>query len=125
MSIKVVNKYKEPNHVYCGRGSALGNPFPMHGEKDRDDVCDQYEKWFYEHVDEINFLGIADGTLNTFDMKMTAQTRMLRDLFRQSWEGDINLGCFCAPKRCHCDTIKTFLDNKSEELRKQVPAITI
>ena len=25
--ITVVNKYKEPNHIYCGRGSVLGNPY--------------------------------------------------------------------------------------------------
>jgi hypothetical protein len=44
--ITVVNKYNEPDHIYCGRGSPLGNPFTMKGEYDRNKVCDQYQKWF-------------------------------------------------------------------------------
>lgn len=94
--IKVVNKYREPNHVYCGRGSALGNPFPMNNEKDRDDVCDKYEEYFNKQIEVGN-------------VAMLSQLKLIED---KAMVGDVNLGCFCAPKRCHCDTIKAYIEAK-------------
>jgi hypothetical protein len=111
--ITVVNKYKEPNHLYCGRGSALGNPFPMKNENERDKVCEQYEEWFYKHVDETNFLDIYYGNDN--GIPYSSQTAQSLQIFEQALNGDVNLGCFCAPKRCHCETIKHFIDCKIEE----------
>lgn len=109
MTITVVNKYKQPDHIYCGRGTPLGNPFPLRAGNDRDLVCDKYRDWFYEKVDEENWLKGNNPN---------PQTEMLRDIYSKALQGDINLGCFCAPKRCHCDTIKEFLDYKIEELLK-------
>lgn len=116
-----MNKHKVPNHIYCGRGSALGNPYIMRQEIERDSVCDAYENWFYLQVNEAAFLdkyariyGKGQG-----NYPLTTQEFMLLDLFNMVVQGqDINLGCFCAPKRCHCDTVKTFLDHKLEELMK-------
>jgi hypothetical protein len=121
MTITVVNKLKVPKHIYCGRGSALGNPFVMMHEHYRDKVCDDYEDWFYKNVDEPNFIDLYMHSQNGADYTarpMTAQTRMLLDIFKQALQGDVNLGCFCAPKRCHCDAVKFFLDNKLGELDK-------
>ena len=95
--IEVVNKYRQPNHVYCGRGSALGNPFNMNGEAMRDEVCDKYEEYFNEEVNV---------------KKNPAMLAQLRVIWKQAKAGDVNLGCFCAPKRCHCDTIKIFIESK-------------
>ena len=113
--IKVVNKYKELEHryIYCGRGSALGNPFPMRNETERDKVCTQYEDWFYSRIDEPSFLDLVELPIS--QTNLNPQTKQLIIIFRMAMKGDINLGCFCAPKRCHCDTIKNFLDNKIEE----------
>ena len=93
--IKVVNKYKEPNHIYCGRGSALGNPFVMKNGTERDEVCDKYEGYFKEQV---------------YVLKNENMLKELRAIYKQALKGDVNLGCFCAPKRCHCDTIKEFIE---------------
>jgi hypothetical protein len=93
--ITVVNKYKEPNHIYCGRGSALGNPFPMTNESQRDEVCDEYEKYFKEQVNVL---------------KNETMLKELRIIYSQAIKGNVNLGCFCAPKRCHCDTIKAYIE---------------
>ena len=109
MSIKVVHKNKVHDHVYCGRGSPLGNPFHMLEEKNRDKVCDQYHNWFYSKIDKANW----DTNPNP-----NKETLFLRKLFLKAQRGNLNLGCFCAPKRCHCDTIKTFLENKLKELDK-------
>ncbi len=93
--ITVVNKYKEPNCIYCGRGTALGNPFKMHGESDRDNVCDLYENWFHQQLQTEN----------------TAFHTQINNILINAGNNDINLGCFCAPKRCHCDTIKNYIDD--------------
>lgn len=101
MAITVVNKYKEPDHIYCGRGSALGNPFFMtrNSQQQRDYVCDLYEEYFQNQVER----------------KVTVFMAALLDIQNKAMKGNVNLGCFCAPKRCHCDTIKKYVDNKLKE----------
>ena len=120
MTITVVNKHRVSDHIYCGRGTALGNLSKMTKESDRDKVCDEYITWFYECVDEPNFLDKVDmGTTGKF-YRVTPQESQLISIFRYMIDSDkdVNLSCFCAPKRCHVDTIKTFLENKLEELNK-------
>lgn len=106
--IKVVNKYEERHTyykgrvIYCGRGSVLGNPFVMlnQSDKERNRVCDEFEKYFFEKIE------IKDKDfINT-----------LNYIFEESQNKDINLSCFCAPKRCHCDIIKNFVDNMKVKL---------
>lgn len=116
MTITVVNKYKEPNHIYCGRGTPLGNPFRMGDEDMRDTVCDQYETWFYKQVSSEVFDMYIQGAYPASVMNPIIPA--LASIFNEAKFNDINLGCFCAPKRCHCDTIKTFLNNKLEEYFK-------
>lgn len=100
-NITVVSKYKRvPNAIYCGRGSALGNPFKMNGEAQRDLVCDQYHEYFYKQV----------------QLKSEPFITQLRSIWRQWMKCDIYLECYCAPKRCHCDTIAQFL--KDEYVKK-------
>lgn len=113
MSITVVNKYAEKNHIYCGRGSALGNPFPMVSESDRDAVCGKYEDWFYGVVDESSFLSLVDNPDSR--IRPNDPTKLLIHIYVEAAKGDVNLGCYCAPKRCHCDTIKNFIELKLEE----------
>lgn len=96
MIINVVNKYKVKDNIYCGRGSALGNPFKMENESMRDEVCEQYEKYFYETL-----IHKEDSI---------KQLNFIEDKLKNNLE--VNLGCFCAPKRCHCDTIKNYILKK-------------
>lgn len=82
MEIKVLNKNKDTipeNSTYIGRPSKWGNPFVMRSENDRDSVCDQYQKWLYSQPE-----------------LMIAAVKELRDK---------NLVCYCAPRRCHGDTL--------------------
>lgn len=125
MAISIVNARSASirnfsNYIYCGRGSALGNPFIMYKEVDRDKVCDQYQEWFYERVDEINFLDKVDMGTTGKTYSTTPQEDQLIGIFRYMIDSDkgVRLGCFCTPKRCHCDTIKNFIENKLEELEK-------
>jgi len=103
MTIRIVNKYKgipEGANVYCGRGSPLGNPYRMKGPSDRDRACDAYERYFYRSVEVVG------------DKGMVNQLNKIAEL---AAKGDVNLVCFCAPKRCHCETIKRYVD-------EQIPA---
>lgn len=100
--ITVVNKYKVKNEkrdyiVYCGRGSALGNPFPITESRSREDVINMYRVHF-------------NKLLKDMDKGALAQL----DLCRQKIDtyGIVELECYCAPKPCHCDIIKEFLEKE-------------
>lgn len=85
----VVNKRDEQYDVYIGRGSRWGNPFPMkeNTKAERDRVCDEYEKYFWES-DLVNHLDELRGK---------------------------KLGCFCKPKRCHGDFLAKLVNDKYKD----------
>ena len=103
MSIFISNRVQGPGEtVYCGRGSALGNPFVMQNLSDteRNRVCDKYEEWFQKLLTK------------TGDMPFLIQLHTIRKLAQK---GDVTLQCFCAPKRCHCETIKKYIEGETDE----------
>jgi hypothetical protein len=93
MTVNILNKYHgKADGVYIGRGSPFGNPYPI-GEEDRDTVCDKYEHHFsYKLNTDPHFQAAVD------------------DLVNKARTGDLNLICFCAPKRCHGETIKRHIE---------------
>lgn len=98
--IRVVNKrYKyvaADNEVlvYVGRPSALGNPFPMHNESERDHVIAQYRRWL-------------DAQRRTNG----AAWREVERLAQQAASGkSLALQCYCAPRKCHADVIKSAIE---------------
>lgn len=101
LKVTIVNKYKTNKpYIYAGRGSVFGNPFPMHGPSDRDRVCDLYEDYFQREIQ-------AKGRLY----------EACEDLINSHEE--VVLGCFCAPKRCHVETIKRYLERETLKRRRQ------
>lgn len=102
--ITVINKYTEPNEgEYIGRGkhSPLGNPFShmpgtlaQYQVLTRDEAVDKYEEHlrYKVRLRDPNFL------------------RELERLAEIAKRGDLKLRCFCAPKRCHGDVIKKFIE---------------
>lgn len=69
--------------VRVDRGSDWGNPFVMRGERDRDRVCELFEQY--------------------------ARWRLTVDpLWLEGLRGR-DLGCWCAPKRCHAETLERLL----------------
>lgn len=104
--IRVVNKYHLGPLGYCTdivrmpvhRGTPLGNPFPMkdRSQKERDRVCDLYEEWIGPKL-----------------LEKGAELRYFEELLQIAREGkDLELVCFCAPKRCHADTVKRLLEQQ-------------
>ena len=81
----VLNKHKSgipTGAVYIGRGTIWGNPFVIGRHGDRNAVCDQHK----EHLKQ----QVRDGEVSL---------QQLAALHRK------DLVCFCAPQRCHGDTL--------------------
>lgn len=102
MNIVNVSRVKQNvegfTNVYIGRSNQyvnpLRNPFPMANESDRDRVCDEFEAYFHKHVIIPND-PIRNEVIRLYKMLKSGKK--------------INLQCFCAPKRCHGNTIRAFL----------------
>jgi hypothetical protein len=100
--ITVINKYQKPNSgEYIGRGNPLGNPYShqlvstaRYHVLTRDEAVDKYEPWLRDQVLRGN----------------TEVCNELNRLLELAKRGDLELRCFCAPRRCHGDVIKRFLE---------------
>ena len=81
--------------IRVDRSSVLGNPFYMSNESMRDEVCDKYQQYFDKKVTE-----------KTDDAFMNE----LRRIYKLAKHNKVYLACWCAPKRCHAETIKAFIE---------------
>ena len=79
--------------IKVDRSTPVGNPFYMHNEGMRDEVCDKYKVYFYKRVKEA-------GAFRDY----------VAHIYRTALKQDVALGCWCAPKRCHADTIAAFIN---------------
>lgn len=93
-SITVVNKYQSDDFYYCGRGSELGNPYThktgtlgKFEVNSREEACEEYQKYFDTKVSK------KDNVFLT----------PLREIYTLARKKDLELGCYCAPKQCHCE----------------------
>ena len=106
--LEVVNKYAMENisgittRFYCGRGSPLGNPYPITKEEPRDTVCDKYEEHFAASIRD-NWPEVTDPN---------AMERMLQKILGALERRNVQLVCFCKPRRCHCDTVANEIERK-------------
>ena len=98
--ITVVNRH-HPEHtyphgetIYIGRGSYLGNPFPLGDFVNREDCIKEYEKYLSENI----------------LMKNEKIMRALKQIYDASQDHPVNLQCFCAPHKCHGDSIKKLIE---------------
>ena len=95
-------RYERPQaewQVRVDRTSLLGNPFHMSDESQRNKVCDKYEAYF-------NWI---------MQMKSSAFYKEVeRLLIIMKKHGKLELFCWCAPKRCHAETIKKYIENHKE-----------
>ena len=76
------------------RTSPVGNVYPMHVETMSELVCDQYEEYFKRMID------IAPSNFNDYLEQMVTACKTY---------GELRLFCWCAPKRCHGETIRNYL----------------
>ena len=101
MQIKVVDVRKPvPNHqlIYCGRampgrdGSVLGNPFKLSGGEERGATIQRYRRWLWACLQD-------EGS---------PQYKELARIAALVKAGvPVQLACWCAPKPCHCDVLRS------------------
>jgi len=93
--INVMNKRSyRGNGVYVGRPNVLGNPFYLKSESERNKVIAEYDIWLTEKMKS--------------DTPQKREIRRLRKLYKTA--GELTLICWCAPKACHADVIKRFIE---------------
>ena len=95
LHITVVNQYKTKEGEYIGRGSPLGNPFPITATEPRSTVIGKY----------IHYL---EGALLLGNEVIIAELDRLAGMAQR---GPLKLRCFCAPQPCHGDYIKKILED--------------
>lgn len=95
--ILICNLRKEkcnmPYDVRVDRSSILGNPFPMKNEDDRYNVCYKYDKYFDERINK--------------DENFKKELIRIYNIYEKY--GKVRLFCWCAPKRCHAEKIRSWL----------------
>lgn len=98
--IKIKNLKKEkPINVYdirVDRTSVLGNPFFMNNESERVEVCKKYEEYFHKQL-KIN-------------EEFKKELDRIIQLYKKYKE--LNLFCWCFPKKCHVETIKNHIEKE-------------
>lgn len=85
--------------IRIDRQTPVGNPFYMSSETERNKVCEQYQAYFDRKVSEkidIDFM------------------HYLRGIYLYAQRQPVALACWCAPKRCHGETIKKFIESYKE-----------
>jgi len=107
--IKIVRVYDKQvpgtHREYCGRPGKgqeglLGNPFAANVDhSNRDEVCDKYQIYFNFQLECNNPVFI----------------NKLNELVEIAKIQNIELACFCAPKRCHTETIKAYIEQQLDK----------
>lgn len=105
MTVTVVNIRHQLADFRCDRLSPLGNPYYMPDESKRDEVCDRYYDYFHKSLNPDH---AVKGFLEYLDKILKAASKR-----------DITIGCWCAPKRCHCDTIKEYVESEVSNYAEQ------
>ena len=108
MKINIGNIKNGDKGIYCGRAygkypaSPLGNPFKPKNDSDeeRHRVCMQYDIWFVKNTKWEDF-DEAQG--NPIFEELNKIYKELKT------NGEVTLLCWCAPKLCHCVTIKEYI----------------
>ncbi len=88
------SKPSNPWDVKVDRSSVLGNPFYMRHESERDNACDQYQEYFRKKVE-------STGAFRQ-------EIDRLCSLYAE--HDKLNLFRWCAPNRCHAETIKAYIE---------------
>jgi hypothetical protein len=105
-----IDKVKEPWDYICDRTTPVGNPYiiskylvQVTEEKTNYDIaCEKYEEWFANKL--------LDTSEESKDFKLYLEA--IKNTLKKY--GRVNLFCWCTPKRCHCETIKKWLEDNYE-----------
>jgi hypothetical protein len=102
--ITISNIRKNSKGEYVGRAnktfgvkeSSLANSFPLNKEREREYVIEMYKHWLESVL-----------TVDGEDNPVRIELNRLRNIYLET--GELNLVCWCHPKRCHAEIIREFL----------------
>lgn len=89
---------KDPFDMKVDRSSPVGNPTDIDEYHDRDWVCNEYEREFERYMEVPFFRAYIESLIN---------------IYRR--HGRLRLWCWCAPKRCHAETIKSYIEERMQK----------
>ena len=106
MSIIISNIRQNPKGEYIGREnktygvreSPLANPFPLTRESERDGVIEQYQDWLKDNLYPESRLRSPSS------VSIRNEIERLKKIYEET--GELNLVCWCFPKRCHGEVIR-------------------
>ena len=97
--IEICNlKNTKPEHPWdfgIHRRTPIGNPYFMENPSKRNQVCDQYDDWFHHAKHNKGFHDYLATLVSAYKE-----------------HGKLRLFCWCAPKRCHGETIKQYIEEQ-------------
>lgn len=100
--IAILNKHQKPptndRNFYVGRGSALGNPFPISESCNRDTAIKKFEDWLTDKI-------------KTNDPAVIKMLSEIADKVLDGTNKPVGLICFCAPRRCHAEFIRKVINS--------------
>jgi hypothetical protein len=88
-----IREYRGHDGEFIGRGSPLGNKYNIGKDGTREEVIDKYKVWIQKEIDTGNREVIEE----------------LQRLRRKLDYQDVDLLCYCAPRKCHGDVIAEVL----------------
>ncbi len=91
----IVNRLVEAFDIYCGRPSVFGNMWVFGPDGTRDEVCDRYDTWL--------------RTGRDFGHPAATEARRQEVLRRLPELAGKRIACYCAPRRCHLQTLAALL----------------
>ena len=106
MTITIMNLHKASTKAIraeqkfrCDRRSPVGNPFQITPQNTRAEACHSYIEYFEEL------------------MKLNGNAKKYVDKMIEAYKkyGRLYLYCWCAPKQCHVETIKSYILEKCNE----------
>ena len=110
--IEIMNLHSSyPVWVYdikVDRSSVLGNPYHMYGEQARDLVCEQYSVYCHEML-----------CRGTSDKAIAFRKEFMRLVKIYHEHGKLRLFCWCAPKRCHAQTLASYIESYTAQHYKK------
>ena len=89
--VTIGNKYHGDVGEYIGRGSPLGNPYPISKTNPREEVIAAYAQYLNKEIEAQN-------------PAIVNELNRITDILLRT--GSVTLVCFCPPKPCHGDIIR-------------------
>lgn len=95
LQIIIGNRHHGASGEYIGRGTPLGNPYPITDKLRREEAIRLYDRWLNERIN--------DGDESV--------CRELNRLYAMVCRGPLTLVCSCTPKPCHGEVIRRVLEH--------------